>query len=181
MVQTSLTRIHTADLSLNPENADSSAPEQSTSLLYNMIPELTEEPLQPKTEDEDRMKTLKTGKVVNPYLIIVKQRNAHIPADRRTARELDVFDVDSEELGISESQYDELKKQKQGTVEDSGKKRKSKRRRSERQDTDEVSYALRKPVVATDLHGIEQMLPPSKRAKTSAPPSKHLSDNILKK
>ena len=181
MVQTSLTRIHTADLSLNQENADGSAPEQSASLLYNMIPELTEEPPQPKAEDEDRMRSQKTGKVVNPYLVVVKQRNMILPTERRTARELDLFGVDSEELGLSDAQYDLLNKPKQNG-EDSGKKKKSKRRRSERHgSTDEVSYALRKPVVATDLHGIDQMLPPSKKAKTSTPPSKHLSDNILKK
>lgn len=171
MVQTSLTRIHTADLSLNPENAaDSSAPEQTSTILYNMIPELTEEPPQPKTEDEDRVRTQKTGKIVNPYLVVAKQRNVTVPLDKRTAREMTVADVISEEVGLAENQYEEISKQfSSPDGGHSSKKKKSKRKRQSTTENseDEVSYALRKPVIATELHGIEQMLPPSKRAKTT--------------
>jgi histone H3/H4 len=189
MVQTSLTRIHTADLNLNPENGDN-APEQSTALLYNMIPDLTERPPEAKNEEEDRIHTQKTGKVVNPYLVVVKQRNAQPVAERtRLARELGVNDVSSEEWGLSDTQYEQISQQRRNeqqaanAVVDDNNKKKKKRRRSDRQSGNEndVSYILRKPIVTTGAQGIDQMMPPAKKARTSLSTQQQSSSEINNK
>lgn len=215
MVQASLTKIHEADLStrttseastsdLNLGALGASGGSASTSgvnqqqeamsaILYNIVTDLGDEssPAVLPPSDESAAAAARE-RVVNPYLVIVKQRNAQLlgakssssqsssatAANRdlplKKAHETQVFNVDSEDWGSSESQYAQALKQKEmervsQESQDSAKKKK-KRKGQPSDDGDVPSFSLKKQFVATDEQDIAELLPPpSKKARTETP------------